>query len=124
MHLQTVYNKIGGSNSVEFLAEDFTHRVISTKEIAHLYESYDLQKLIDRHMEWITHILGEDRENFYSLRYVNRKFVDERGITDDEFELISCILVDVLADYHFNKEEQQKVTNFLQKNIDVCLHRK
>jgi len=123
MLLKTIYEKIGGDDFVGFLADDFTHRVLSDSGLARLYEGYDFPRLAARHKEWVTHVLGGKSEDEHRLRYVNKRFVEERGISDVQYKLITDHLIATLSEFEIPKSELNELRKYLTQMRDICLHR-
>ena len=124
MLLKTMYEKTGGDDFVGFLADDFTHRVLSDSNLARLYEGYDFPRLAARHKEWVTHVLGGKSEDEHCLRYVNKSFVEERGISDVQYKLITEHLIVTLSEFDIPDTELSELRAYLIKMRDICLHRK
>ena len=123
MLLKTIYDKTGGGDFVDFIADDFTHRVLSDAGLARLYEGYNSSRLSERHQEWVAHVLGGKIDDEYHLRYVNKRFVGERGISDVQYKLITSHLIATLVEFGISKSELNELRKYLTSIRDICLHR-
>lgn len=103
---ETVFDRLGGRESVTSVVDDFYDRVLSDERVIHHFEDSDTDELRAHQVQFISAVTGGPVE--YSgddMREAHRGM----GITDHEFDVVAEHLDTALAENGASDEDREQV---------------
>ena len=104
--MQTLYEKIGGKDSIEQLVTEFYQRVLSDPLLQPFFENTSIEKLQRMQVEFFTIALGGPEPDTKISLYEAHQ---GRGIATKHLTRFTEILIETLAVVGVKEEDAQKV---------------
>ncbi|MEM4781897.1 MAG: group 1 truncated hemoglobin [Halalkalicoccus sp.] len=103
---ETLYERLGGEESIEAVVTDFYDRVLEDDRVNHYFSDTDMQRQIAHQTQFIGSVTGGPVE--YTGEDM-RTAHEGMGITEGEFEAIATHLDTTLAEYDVPREDREAV---------------
>ena len=121
--MSTLYEKLGGENTVKLVVEKFYERVLNDDRINHFFEQVDMFKQKIHQIDFLTYAFeGSERYRGSAMREVHRKLVQEKGLSDEHFDAFIEDLVETLKELDISPaliEEALAIAGSVEHRNDV-----
>lgn len=121
--MDELFEKIGGFDGVEVMAEDFTMRVLNDAAISGYFASFDSDRMTEMHRVGMALLLGASSHDDIWIRDFSRKLITQTGFSDVQFDRMTQHLVDTLYAHNLRNRDIAKVIDFIQSKRNVVLMR-
>ena len=125
--MSTLYEKLGGKETVKLVVENFYERVLNDDRINHFFEQVDMLKQKMHQIDFLTYAFeGSERYRGATMREVHKKMVQEKGLSEEHFNAFVEDLVATLKELEISPdliEEALAVAGSVEHRNDV-LNRK
>jgi hemoglobin len=97
--MTTLFEKLGGSDSVELAVDKFYERVLKDDRIKHFFAGVDMAKQRAHQRAFLTYAFGGTSQ--YDGRYMreaHKQLVEEQGLNSEHFDAVAENLLATLKD--------------------------
>ena len=109
--MTTVFDKLGGSASVELAVDKFYDRVLSDERIKHFFEGVDMVKQKGHQTAFLTYAFGgTSNYDGRQMRQAHKRLVEEMGMNSTHFDAVVENLVETLKEIGVSEELIKEVT--------------
>ena len=121
--MSTLYEKLGGKETVKLVVENFYERVLNDDRINHFFEQVDMLKQKMHQIDFLTYAFeGSERYRGATMREVHKKLVQEKGLSEEHFNAFVEDLVATLKELEISPdliEEALAVAGSVEHRNDV-----
>jgi hemoglobin len=117
---ETLYDRLGGSDGIETVVEEFYDRVLADESLAHFFEATDTDALRDHQRAFLTMVAGgPDEYDGPDMRTAHRHL----DIGEADFEKVAKHLDDALRSSGVADEDREAVMKEVAGLEDAVLNR-
>lgn len=116
--MQTIYERCGGFATVRKVVTDFYDKVLDEEGVAEHFADVDMARLIDHQTKFISFLL--DGPASYSDDHLQRVH-SHLHITLQEFDLVTALLRETLADHGFGESDLAVVDQRLRQRESLIV---
>lgn len=102
----TLYERLGGEESIETVVTEFYDRVMADELVNHYFSDTDMQRQITHQAQFISSVTGGPVE--YTGEEMKAAH-EGMGISHEEFDAIACHLDDALIEFEVPTEDREHV---------------
>lgn len=102
----TLYDRLGGEESIEAVVSEFYDRVMADELVNHYFEDVDMQQQIAHQAQFISSVTGGPVEYSGEDMYAAHEGM---GITEEEFNAIAGHLDDALVEFDVPEGDRDAV---------------
>ena len=122
--MSTLYEKLGGEETVKLVVENFYERVLNDYRINHFFEDVDiLKQKMHQHIYILTYAFeGSERYRGATMREVHKKLVQKKGLSEEHFNAFVEDLVTTLKELEISPaliEEALAVAGSVEHRNDL-----
>ena len=121
--MSTLYEKLGGEETVKLVVENFYKRVLNDDRINHFFEDVDMLKQKMHQIDFLTYAFeGSERYRGSTMKEVHKKLVQEKGLSEEHFNAFVEDLVETLKELEISPaliEEALAVAGSVEHRNDV-----
>ncbi len=121
--MSTLYEKLGGEETVKLVVENFYERVLRDNRINHFFDEVDMLKQKMHQIDFLTYAFeGSERYRGPTIREVHKKLVQKKGLSEEHFNAFVEDLVITLKELEISPaliEEALAVAGSVEHRNDV-----
>ena len=121
--MSTLYEKLGGEETVKLVVENFYKRVLNDDRINSFFKDVDMLKQKMHQIDFLTYAFeGSERYRGATMREVHKKLVQEKGLSEEHFNAFVEDLVTTLKELEISPaliEEALTVAGSVEHRNDV-----
>jgi hemoglobin len=103
--MSTLFEKLGGSDSVELVVNKFYDRILQDDRISHFFNGIDMKRQRAHQRAFLTYAFGgASHYNGRSLRAAHQKLVTEQGLNSEHFNAVAEDLIATLKEMNVAQE--------------------
>ncbi|CAD5935664.1 Group 1 truncated hemoglobin GlbN [Planktothrix tepida] len=121
--MSTLYEKLGGAETVKLAVDNFYDRVLQDNRIKHFFNGMDMVKQKSHQRAFLTYAFGGTPQyDGRAMREAHKHLVEEQGLKGEHFDAIAENLELTLQDFEIAEEliaEVMSVASDPQHRSDV-----
>ncbi|NJR62121.1 MAG: group 1 truncated hemoglobin [Cyanobacteria bacterium CRU_2_1] len=103
--MKALFEKLGGSDSVELVVDKFYDRVLHDERIKHFFDGVDMNRQRAHQRAFLTYAFGgASHYNGRHLRAAHQELVTEKGLSSEHFDAVAEDLVETLKEMGVSQE--------------------
>jgi hemoglobin len=103
--MATLFEKLGGSASVELAVEKFYDRILHDDRIKHFFDGIDMDRQRAHQRRFLTYAFGgASHYNGRHLREAHQQLVKEKGLSSEHFNAVAENLIATLKEMGVSQE--------------------
>jgi hemoglobin len=103
--MTTLFEKLGGSASVELAVDKFYDRVLHDERIKHFFDGVDMDRQRAHQRRFLTYAFGgAEHYNGRQLREAHKQLVEEKGLSREHFNAVAEDLIETLKEMGVSQE--------------------
>lgn len=103
--MTTLFEKLGGSASVELAVDKFYDRVLHDERIKHFFDGVDMNRQRAHQQRFLTYAFGgADHYDGRYLREAHKQLVEEKGLNSEHFNAVAENLIETLKEMGVSQE--------------------
>ena len=120
----TLYDKIGGKDSIQKAVNLFYKKVLMDGRISHFFDNTDMRRLYAHQSQFLSFALGGPNEyQGRDIREAHKNLVEKHGLEERHFDIVAEHLLATLIDLGITEETRNEIMSIVGSTKDAVLNR-
>ena len=121
---RTLYEKIGGQESVKKAVALFYKKILMDARVSHFFDHTDMRQLYAHQSKFLTFVLGgpNDYEG-KNMRDAHKNIVETHNLKESHFDIVAEHLLGTLIDMDVPKDIREEILDIIASTKDDVLNR-
>ena len=120
----TLYDKIGGKDSIQKAVDLFYKKVLMDGRISHFFDNTDMRRLYAHQSQFLSFALGGPNEyQGRDIREAHKNLVEKHGLEERHFDIVAEHLLATLIDLGITEETRNEIMSIVGSTKDAVLNR-